>query len=66
LYKCCLEPRKDLLILDEKEKCPNTNAKMLNNYMLNKYQDPKKNFTIDFNNVKMQKALAKAAVSPAL
>jgi len=34
-----------------------------NGYTMNKYQDPSKNFAIAFNDVKVQKALAKDAVS---
>jgi hypothetical protein len=51
-------------VLNNKDKsCKNPNGKAFNNYMLNKYQDATNNFAIAFINKKVQKALAKDAVS---
>jgi hypothetical protein len=62
LHTCCLTPRSDILVLDKKDKsCANPNAKAFNGYTMNKYQDAKKQ-EISFNDVKVQKALAKDAV----
>lgn len=62
--KCCSTPRNDVLNLDKKDKsCPNPNGKTFNNYMMNKQQDSTKNFTINYYDEKINKALAKDAVS---
>jgi hypothetical protein len=64
LHKCCKTPRNDVVAVNLKDKsCPGPNFKVFNNYFLNKQQDSKDSFKIKYDDVKVQKALGKDAVS---
>jgi hypothetical protein len=62
LHKCCVSARKDFIVVDRKDKsCPNLVLKSLNNYVLNKMQNPT-TYEIDFDDSKNTKKFAKDAV----
>jgi hypothetical protein len=64
MQTCCKTPRNDLFVVDPRDKsCAHPDAKPFNSYLLNRLQNPRENFTVDFSDPIVQRTLIEDAVS---